>query len=269
LYIQAKLNAIPGPTGAPESFFLILRDITEEKKEHLLKQSFLSLISHKLRSPLTTICGYLSLISEGEKNLPPELRDYFRRIDRRSRELNSLVEKLLAYTDIINEGMSADEKTSNVNEALRRSASDVAQRYIEKKVHIENSLPSELPDLAISQGSLTMVFSNLLDNAVKFNDKEEVIVEIRGTIGDEEVEFSVSDNGRGIPDQDVERIFKPFYQVERSMTGNIEGVGLGLPLVKHLLETHGGKMRVESTPGKGSTFTFNLPRCSFTGRENQ
>lgn len=137
---------------------------------------------------------------------------------------------------------------------------DVTQiRKEEKKVEINLDCPQKNTILHISPKHLELIIFNLIDNAVKFNDKEAVKISIGVSVSAEKIGLSVADNGRGIPPEEYDNIFEKFYQIEKYFTGNISGAGLGLPLVKRLISGYGGSIRLESELGTGSKFTISLP----------
>jgi len=128
------------------------------------------------------------------------------------------------------------------------------------EVEIDSGL-GDVGEVYVDRLKIQDVIENLVENAIKFNDKKVKKVRISGrSVDDKFIQMEISDNGPGVPSEEQEKIFQKFYQVEEYFTGKVEGIGLGLPLAKRLVEAHGGRIWIESKLGEGSTFYFTLPR---------
>lgn len=245
-------------------YIILLRDITEAKKESLLKQNFLSVISHKLRTPLTSILGYSAILlmdQKTKKTLSDFQNNALVDIDRQGHQLASLVNKLLAFTMVEGKVLELNRTVVNLKGICKEIYGHFHEAVFQKGVKLEvDDSCNAIVSLYVDEEKIKEVFFNLIDNAIKFNDQKEKTVKISGRkISGEMIEFTITDNGSGIPPEEQDKIFQMFYQIEESFTGQTEGAGLGLPLAKRIIEGHGGMIRVESDQRSGSRFIFTLP----------
>jgi len=260
LCLELDMDAVKDPSGAVSSIVLSFRDVTQIRKEELNKQDFLALISHKLRTPMTVISGHVSLLNDeilGTCN--EKQKKSLAAISNQSDLLIGLIGKLIKFAEINRQAL--DLSLEDVEPALFFTAAADALIAASKARKIEFRLDCPDKDLRVrtSRGYLSIMINNLLENAVKFNDSPTVKISVSVAKTSEGVVISVGDNGRGIPAEDQEKIFERFYQVEKNFTGQVEGIGLGLALTKHLAGGLGGRIELASAIGKGSIFTIVLP----------
>jgi signal transduction histidine kinase len=227
--------------------------------EELVKEDFLGLISHKLRTPLAGIGGNLSLLQDGSCG---PLADRQRKaVDSASKEFSVLVllvEKLLGFIAVYSQKLDHPKKRIELKSYLPIITDAIVGRAENKNVEVGIECQEDA-NVVMNKTYLDLVVGNLVENAIKHNDKDVsrisvVVKKIPGT-----VEISITDNGRGIPNEEYERIFEMFYQVEKNFTGQVGGFGLGLAVVKKLIEREGGEIHVISRLGQGTAFTFTLP----------
>jgi len=243
-------------------YLTILRDVTLEKKEEKLKRDFLSLMSHKLKTPLVAITGYTPMLLEDEEL--PKLQPYFKKaieaIHNQGVHLKQLVEKLILFSLIEAEELKLNKRQSEVKKIILEVMNGMKTVLEEKKINLvlDESL-DKIPTLSLDQEKFKEVIKCLMENAIKFNPKNEKNITLSGTFNGLEICLSIRDNGTGIPSEEFDKIFQKFYQIEESFTGQVEGAGLGLSLVKRLVEVHGGRVEVESKMGEGSAFIIHLP----------
>jgi two-component system, cell cycle response regulator len=261
LYLAGRYTRIEGPRGELYNSALVFRDVTELRQKEKLKRDFLSLVSHKLKTPLTIIGGYLTLLNQGKYGeVPPPMADALAITTGKVRELSDLIEKVLAYAGLTATELERAGQLVPLDDMIRRTSQRVQQRYPGRPVDWAITLPAGLPRARVPEELLAIVLDNLVDNAVKFGQKGTVRVEIIvREIEDRQLEVSVRDNGAGIRPQDYEQIFTDFSQIEETFTGNIAGMGLGLSTAKRLVESWGGAIHFESTPGEGARFFFTVP----------
>lgn len=223
-----------------------------------LKDEFLANTSHELRTPLTGIIGITeSLMAGAIEELSVETNQNLSLISSSARRLSILVNDILDFSRLENEDLGLDRKPVDI-----RSVTDVVLRVLgpsalEKSLEIENQILSDTPYVFGDENRLQQILINLVGNAVKFTRYGKVSVSASTANGT--VEVSVIDSGIGIPEDRLDDIFKSFQQVDPHMTEGVGGTGLGLSIAKQLVELHGGQIRVKSTVGKGSVFTFTLP----------
>jgi two-component system phosphate regulon sensor histidine kinase PhoR len=221
-----------------------------------VKSEFVSVVSHDLRSPLTTIRGYVDLLPRVGP-LTPQQAEFVNRMGKSMKTVTDLIGDLL---DIgrVEAGLDQEATPCRIDNVLQRAV-DAVQMSIDEKQH--ELILDIAPDLPVVMGSarrLQQVTTNLLVNAVKYTPdggKIKATLKAEGAY----VMLSVADNGIGIPLEDQPYIFGKFYRVQNEATENIIGTGLGLSIVKTVVDKHGGRVWVESAPGQGSTFTVLLP----------
>ncbi len=242
-----------------DNHVVIVRDVTEEKRGEMLKRNFLSLISHKLKTPLTVIVGYAPVLAMQMDGLSEPQKKAIKSIKDQGENLSGLVDKLLKFTIVESETIERKMEMTALGALLQETAKAMeADAGGKASIKVEASVGS-LPPLPVDAGLITEVFKNLIENAIKFNDKaaKEIVIGAEKKSG--EVIITVSDNGIGIPSEEKEKVFQKFYQVENSFTGQVPGAGLGLSLCKKVVEAMGGSISIESEIGKGTRVAVALP----------
>jgi signal transduction histidine kinase len=237
---------------------LVWTNVRRELRLSRLKSDFVANVSHELKTPLALIRLYAETLEL--RRVPSEERkgEYYRVIGKESRRLTQLINNILDFSRI--EAGRREYRTvpSDIGAVVR----DVVESYrfaIEKLgFSLELSLGDELPPLELDPEAISQAVINLLNNAIKYSSEEKSIkVSVRREL--DRVLLSVSDRGIGIPRSEHRRIFEKFYRVETSLVHTTKGSGLGLALVQHITEAHGGRVELTSAPGEGSTFTLSLP----------
>ncbi|MBC7996403.1 MAG: PAS domain-containing sensor histidine kinase [Leptolyngbya sp.] len=244
-------------------YFCVAHDVTELRAVDRLKQHFLSVASHDLRAPLTAVSINVSLLQKGTKGiLPQKAVDELARVQLNSNRLTSLVNELLEL-DKLEAGKLILERSSvgisDVCEAAKQSLFAVARQ---KSVTIIT--PSNDAIVFAEEKRLLQIIENLVSNAIKFSPLD-AVVEIKLTKFEDFCEVSVSDQGSGIPLDQHELIFDKFRQARGLGPKQVEGSGLGLAVVKALVQSHGGTVGIRSASGHGSTFWVRLPLASSNG----
>ncbi|HAF96192.1 MAG: hypothetical protein A2X34_10270 [Elusimicrobia bacterium GWC2_51_8] len=245
-----------------EGWLWILSDVTAQRLEECMARNFLSLISHKFKTPLASINGYAQILSEEAqaKALPEMVQKSSATILAQGLKLNTLVESLLDFVTIENmdetglniTSFDALEMINETVEIMKRRFKDVPGLTFKIAVTEKVTLNSD-------RNLIKNAVKCLVDNAVKFNPAREKLVIVSAQTREGNAILSVGDNGTGIPGEELENIFNKFYQVEASFTGQVEGWGLGLSLVKKTAELHHGRVFAKSQLQKGSAFTILLP----------
>ncbi len=255
LVLEGTFQALRDGAG----WLFVFRDVTEARREERLKRNFLSVISHKLKTPLVSITGFAPLLLE-DKTLSPNQRLGLTAIRDQGKKLALLVEKLLNFSTVEAETVAVNRKRSRAKPLLESAVAGLSADLERQgaEVQLDESLDS-LPAISVDPDRFTEVFHNLIDNAAKFNHKPHKLIRIFGRCEGPDALISVEDEGAGIAPEDVPRIFQKFYQVEDDFTGQVEGVGLGLALSKRIVEAHGGAVWVRSILGRGSVFTTGWP----------
>jgi len=240
---------------------LYLRRITDKLKQEgkKIRYQFLSVLSHELKAPLNALEGYLRMMQE--KQSGELIDDYANAIERslqRIQGMRNLIMDLLDFTKIRLE--RKEEKIQDVDlESVASGAIITVQPYaIQMEVSIRLDVRSKVVIMA-DPDDIEIVFNNLISNAVKYN-KFGGSVEITIDSSDTEAIVVISDTGIGIKEEDIENLFTEFVRIKTEKTKNISGSGLGLSIVKKVVQIYMGNIKVESTPDKGSTFTLRLPK---------
>ncbi len=227
---------------------LIARDISRVTRLEQVRRDFVANVSHELRTPLTVIHGYLELLDPGDL---PALAPVLNEMRAQSQRMRQIVEDLLELSRLEMQQHVAEERVemAPMLETLRREAEALSQGR--HRIAVEDNTQA---DLLGSPKDLHSAFSNLVSNAVRYTPEGGAIT-IRWKRTAAGAEYSVTDTGYGIPAEHLSRLTERFYRVSSSRSRATGGTGLGLSIVKHALNLHDAALRIESAPGKGSTFT--------------
>ncbi|CAN5452252.1 hypothetical protein BH09SUM1_BH09SUM1_06470 [soil metagenome] len=239
------------------------RAYRELKQIDQMKSNFLSIISHELRTPLTAMTGFVELILEGRVGeINENQRTLLARVSKNTGHLNHLVTDLIELAEIEAAG-PVEVRVGPVNPltVLLDTIPKLEQRRREKNVRVIPAAGGDTPRILSDERALSRILFHLLDNAMKFSPENSEVT-VRFIPLDTELSIEISDNGVGIADENIEHIFKHFYQVDNSLTRGHEGLGLGLAVTRMLLKSSHGRIKVESEVGKGSTFCIIYPLFS-------
>jgi len=240
----------------------LFREIEDKGREIEIaskhKSEFLANMSHELRTPLNAILGYTELILDNiYGDVPEKIQEVLERLVKNGRHLLGLINDVLDISKIEAGQLTLSLNDYSMGEMVQTVSTSVEALAAEKNLELNVKVPT---DLTIGKGDeqrIAQVFLNLLGNAIKFTEKGEVRVEV--VVSNESFLVSVSDTGPGLSEADQKKIFEEFRQADGSSTREKGGTGLGLAIAKRIVEMHGGRIWVESTLGKGSTFWFTLP----------
>jgi PAS domain S-box-containing protein len=233
------------------------RAVAAARKMERLKSNLLSTVSHELRTPLASIKGYATMLLDYERRLKrDEKRSYLESIDRATNRLIELIDHLLDMSRLDAGLLRMARASTDINKLLDEAVSEAQMRSPEHRLRAE--IKKELPTLNVDDRRIRQVVDNLLDNAIKYSQKGTEVV-VRAAVRAQEVEISVTDQGRGIPASELGKVFDRMYRIEQRLAKDPGGLGLGLALCKALVEAHGGRIWLESEVEKGSIFFFTLP----------
>jgi signal transduction histidine kinase len=235
----------------------ILRDVTQLKEIDTLKSDFVSTVSHDLRSPLTLMRGYASMLEmAGELN--DQQKNYAKMIMQGVDNMAKLVNNLLDLGRI-DFGVGLQVESIPVLDIIERVTGSLQLQATQKKIPLGVEIPKDLPHaIEADQALLQQAIYNLVENALKYTP-EGGVVTIHLQCAPESLTFAIQDSGIGIPKSDVPRLFEKFYRGTNREALQQRGTGLGLAIVKSVAERHGGKVWVESELGEGSTFFLQIP----------
>jgi two-component system phosphate regulon sensor histidine kinase PhoR len=257
-HLQVHGTLVSSASGDTAGVLLVLNDITRLKTLENVRKDFVANVSHELKTPITSIKGFIETLIDGAAEDPRSLSEFLHIILNQTNRLNAIIEDLLTLSRLERDNLPVELSEIDVyglcQRAIDACSSQASQRDV--RVHLERDRQDAI---VASPSLLEQAVVNLIDNAVKYSDpKSEVSVCPR--VDDEEVSIAVVDHGIGIPESEQPRIFERFYRVDKARSRDLGGTGLGLSIVKHICRAHGGEVALTSTPGGGSTFTIRLPR---------
>jgi len=249
----ARFPAGRGPRAGTVAVF---HDVSEIRRLEQVRRDFIANASHELRTPLTSIQGFADTLLEGEFSAE-DAAGPLGAIARNAQRLGVLIEDLLELSRI--ESRRAPLRPGEVDASRVCSIliEDAEPRLREARLEARSRVGHGIVAW-VDQGALEQAITNLLDNAIKYTEPGgHVSLEV--TDLGERIEIAVQDDGVGIPEEELDRIFERFYRVDKARSRALGGTGLGLAIVKHLAQAMGGDVQVESQPGRGSRFVLNLP----------
>ena len=237
---------------------LIARDISREAETTRLKTEFVHHVSHELKTPLTLIRLYGETLQRKENLSKPEQKEAYEIITKESERLSHLINNVLDFSRIEMGKKEFDFKKGNIAGVIRDTLESYRYHLEKKGFLIQEDIGDNLPKMTFDAEAIASVLINLLSNAIKFSSTiKEVSVKLFKQ--DRHLILQVEDKGIGVSDKELSRIFEKFYRSKDVKAVDAKGSGLGLTLVKHIAEAHGGQAKVHSEPGRGSTFTIILP----------
>jgi signal transduction histidine kinase len=238
-----------------------LAKLNEElKRLNKMKSDFVSSVSHELRIPLTSIKGYASILMAGKLGeVSPAQKERLEKIDKHSNSLAHLVNNLLDIARIESGKVQMVIKEMAIKEVIDPVMDIIMPQAKEKNISIKINIKTKSDKIMADQSQLERVFLNLIGNAVKFTpEKGKITVSCQDI--EDAIEFNIEDTGIGIPLKDKEKVFEEFFRADNALDQKVKGTGLGLSLAKKIVEAHKGKIWVESELGKGTKFSFTLPK---------
>jgi len=221
------------------------------------KSEFLATMSHELRTPLNSIIGFSDLLLEGDSRSEKQIR-YLQNISRSGKHLLAIINDILDLSKIESGKIQLHREILPVKPLLEDMLANMQALAAKKEIVLKTSFDFDLGYIQADKGKIKQVLYNLIGNAIKFTDHGGFVT-IGAKMKDDMIHISIKDTGIGISKKDQEKLFKPFTQIDSSISRRYEGTGLGLALAKELVVLHGGQIWVESESGKGSTFTFTVP----------
>lgn len=258
-FVEAKTSPVPNPDGGLAGVVIVIRNITELKKIELIKSQFVSMVAHELKTPIVAVQGFLKIINDKNLNVPEKQQSEY--IDRSIVRLKSLLDLVNDLLDISR--MELKTKQREIEELDIKEVMESTIQFLEielkkKEIDINLNYEDEVPRLKADRSEITRVFTNILSNAIKYN-KEKGKIDTSIYKADHFLVIKISDTGIGLKPEEKERLFHEFYRAKNEKTRGISGTGLGLTIVKQIIDAYHGKIDVESKFGEGSTFTIYLP----------
>ena len=249
-----------GAGASPLCFAIRVRNVTRMKEFEQLKSDMISLMSHELRTPLTSINGFAELLAIDDK-IPEESREFLQIISNESQRMSRMIDTFLSVTQLERADKKEVTKIAlRLDEVVREVLNTIQPVAKKKRIRVIKQPNGHIPPVAADKSLITQVLTKLLENAIKYSP-ERTAVTVSTMLEAEAVRVVVEDRGYGVPAESTDRIWEKFYRVARDgQEKDEESTGLGLAFVKEVVEQHGGSVAVESEVGRGSKFSFALPR---------
>jgi signal transduction histidine kinase len=223
-----------------------------------LKNDLIATVSHELKTPLASMRVLVDTLREGRCAHARQPAEYLDLIARENERLSRLIDNFLTFSRMERNKRAFDFAVMDVRGAVDAAVAAVRDRFASPDARLDVELPDQPMPVRADRDALVTVLLNLLDNAWKYSDDRKA-VRVRAVAADGDVRIEISDNGVGLSRRAQRRIFDRFYQVDRTLSRKAGGCGLGLSIVKFIVDAHGGTVHVRSRPGEGSTFTVSLP----------
>ena len=259
LFLEAACTPIPNPDGSLAGVVIILSNITGYKRIEIIKNQFVSMVAHELKTPLAAVQGFLNIIMDQSIKLSPDKQhDYIQRSTLRLKSLTDLVNDLL---DISRFEMKTKEREIievHLEEIICSTLQMLELELNKKGITVEKNIEIKLPFIKADINEIARMVTNLLSNAIKYNkEKGKIFIDISSSKN--YVVLKVRDTGIGLKPDEKQKLFSEFYRAKNDMTRGISGTGLGLSIVKRIVDSYFGFIEVESDYGVGTTFLIKLP----------
>jgi len=237
--------------------------VSKEMALARLKSDFVSNVSHELRTPLALIRLYAETLELGRITTKEKKQEYYRIIRKESERLTALINNILDFSRIEAGHKEYEFRQTDIADLVRNTLDSYRYQIEQQGFAFEESIAPDLPPVRVDREAIARALVNLVNNALKYS-ADEKFLGVKLYRGNGAVKLEVVDHGIGITRREQSKIFEKFYRTEDPLVHNTKGSGLGLSLVRHITQAHGGEIAVESTPGKGSKFTLSLPLQSAT-----
>ncbi len=257
LTVEVSVAPLFGEDGHVIGGVEVFRDVTEKHDLAEMKARFLSGISHELKGPVTIIQGFLELVLTGSTGAINQLqRDFLSSALREGERFKKILDDLSDLARFEATEFSFKLQPVDLSDLFRLLAGGYSGEAARKGIDLRFEIPDDMT--VYGDGDrLYQAFANLLSNALKYTEKGAVVV--TASAGEDRIKVTVRDSGPGIAEEDRDRVFDLFYRADDELTRKVPGTGIGLSIVKKIVERHGGSVSVESRPGRGSAFTVTLP----------
>lgn len=259
-FLQAHGSLLRDAAGNGIGATVVLNDVTRLKRLEVVRRDFVANVSHELKTPITALKGFIETLQEGALTNPADARHFLEIMERQANRMDAIIRDLLMLSRLEHEAEQGEIALAPepVLPILQRAVQTCREQAAQKHIEITVDCRAEL-DAAMNAPLLEQAVINLLDNAVKYSPPQSRI-QVSGGEYDAEIRIVVSDQGPGIEQRHLPRLFERFYRVDTARSRESGGTGLGLAIVKHIALAHHGRIAVESKPGHGSRFTIHLPR---------
>lgn len=249
----------PRPGGRPLGAVVVFHDVTTVKNLEAVRKEFVANVSHEFRTPLAIINGYLETLLDGALDDRALAEKFLKVMHKNGTRLTLLIDDLLTISRMEHRSPQLDVAPANLRESMDQVIERLESAIRERHAQILIDWPEDVGLVEADAYRLEQVFSNLLENALRYGPAQNTEIRISARQGISEVTITFADNGPGIPLEDQAHIFERFYRVHKDRSRVAGGTGLGLSIVKHIVQAHGGDVSVTSTPGAGASFEMRVP----------
>jgi two-component system phosphate regulon sensor histidine kinase PhoR len=257
--LNAHTTPLKGAAQENIGILVVLNDVTQLRKLETMRRDFVANVSHEIKTPLTAIKGFVETLNQGAVSHPEESERFLGIIEKHVNRLTAIIDDLLKLSRIEQEEKDNIVLETRPIKGVLQSAIQVCQpkadaKNIQIQVDCENGISANM-DVHLMEQAVV----NLLNNAINYSENNSRILVTVGP-SESEVVIRFQDQGIGIANEHLPRLFERFYRVDKARSRKLGGTGLGLSIVKHIVQAHGGQITVQSTPGKGTTFMIHLPK---------
>ncbi|MDX2227954.1 MAG: ATP-binding protein [Verrucomicrobiae bacterium] len=260
-FLEINAVRLSEVTGKPAGVVMVCHDVTRIRELEKVRKEFVANVSHELRTPLSVIKGYVETLLDLDLADQAQTRKFLEIIEKHTHRLSSLIGDVLELSQLESNKLKLRPHPVRLPELCEKVLLSLQPLAEKRSIRIELTPVAHPAEVLVDVKLIERVIYNLLDNALKYTPVGGHI-RILYRQDPETATLSVSDNGVGIPPADLPRVFERFYRVDKSRSNEVSGTGLGLSIAKHIVQNHGGRIWVESLPGKGSTFSFLIPFSS-------
>lgn len=259
LFVEVTCSPVPDADGDLTGVVIVIKNITDFKRIEHLKSQFVSMVSHELKAPMAATIGFMNILNNKDVNLSKEQQEDF--IDRSINRLQGLLNMVNDLLDISRMEMKTvvrELKEIDLNEVINEVINMFGVEINEKQLEVVFSPNNELPKLMADFMEIQRLFTNLVSNAIKYNKKQGKIIitlEVSGSY----IKATVKDTGIGLREEDKKKMFTEFFRAKNEFTKGVHGTGLGMSIVKRIIDSYSGKIEFDSEFGRGTTFTVCLP----------
>ena len=244
--------------GEERGVLVVLNDITRLQELEMVRKEFVANVSHELKTPITSILGFVETLVDGALDEPEEATRFLEIITKQAHRLSAIIEDLLQLSRLEQgkESIATERvRAEDIVAAVRRT---IQSRADEKSIALRDHYRGST-EITVNGSLIEQALTNLVDNAIKYSQSG-ATVDVTFENRPHRLLITVSDNGPGIPEADQPRLFERFFRVDKARSRTLGGTGLGLAIVKHIVQAHGGTVAVQSAPGRGASFFLAIPR---------
>jgi two-component system phosphate regulon sensor histidine kinase PhoR len=258
IILEVGISAIRDMPGDEQKIMMVFHDVTQLRKLERMRADFIANVTHELKTPLTAIIGFAETLQAGAVSEKQTTEQFLKKIGDNAYRLNRLVNDLLVLSSLEAGETKLALSNIQVGDILEEALPVIEGAARAKGIAISREAPSDLPPIAADKDRVIQVFANVLDNAVKFTDSGRISI-TASVVNKGYITVNITDTGIGIPRGDLPRLGERFYRVDKTRSRELGGTGLGLSIVKHLMHVQGGRMRIESALGRGTTVSLDFP----------